>query len=314
MLGFLNINKPVGISSHDVVARLRKATRVKQIGHGGTLDPLAEGVMTVAFGKATRLLRFLDEDKAYKAKILLGRQTATDDLEGAIIAEAPIPETLSHEELRNALAPFIGAIEQVPPIYSAIQINGERLYDLARNRPDQLPDKSAIAPRSVTVYKIETLDIDLPYITLDISCSKGTYIRSIARDLGMALGSRATLAHLLRTRAGRLDIKDSIALADFEQIARQQNLAIDRTALQKYLARPEDALIPKILTLSATIVDRLCLGQKIALSNLDKIKDLTETFYLIARPDDGNHPQKPALVARVDRELDILRPEVVFAG
>ena len=304
----------MGISSHDVVARLRKATRVKQIGHGGTLDPLAEGVMTVAFGKATRLLRFLDEDKAYKAKILLGRQTATDDLEGAIIAEAPIPETLSHEQLSNALAPFIGAIEQVPPIYSAIQINGERLYDLARNRPDQLPDKSAIAPRSVTIYKIDKLDIDLPYITLDISCSKGTYIRSIARDLGLALGTRATLAHLLRTKAGRLDIKDSIALADFEQIARQQDLASDRAALQKHLTRPEDALIPKSLTLAATIVDRLCLGQKIALSNLDNIQDLSETFYLIARADDADQAPKPALVARVDRELDILRPEVVFAS
>ena len=305
----------MGISSHDVVARLRKATRIKQIGHGGTLDPLAEGVMTVAFGKATRLLRFLDEDKAYRAKILLGRQTATDDLEGAIIAEAPIPNAISPDQLSRALAPFIGAIEQAPPIYSAIQINGERLYDLARNRPDQLPDLAAIAPRSVTVHSIDIVDICLPHITLDISCSKGTYIRSIARDLGLALDTRGTLAHLLRTRAGRLRVEDSIALTDFEQLARQNNLTSDREALQQLLTLPQDALIPRTLSLPAAIVDRLCLGQKIALADIADSAGLADTHYLIARQnDDPDTAPGPILVASVDRELDILRPSVVFAS
>lgn len=152
MQGFLNLNKPAGMTSHDCVARLRRILRLKRVGHGGTLDPAAMGVLPLALGKATRLLQFLRQEKAYQATIQLGVSTTTDDLEGEIIVSQPCSK-LSLEQVKSALQMFEGRIQQVPPSYSAIQVQGKRLYDLAR-----AGEKVDVPARTVEVFKIEILD------------------------------------------------------------------------------------------------------------------------------------------------------------
>jgi tRNA pseudouridine55 synthase len=207
--GFINLNKPFGLTSHDCVARLRKLLRLRKIGHGGTLDPAATGVLPIAVGKATRLLQYLPTDKAYKATIRFGIQTATDDLEGEVLATHPADD-LTLEQVRPHLAQFQGTIEQIPPSYSAIQVGGKRLYDLAR------AGEAVEAPmRTVQVYQIEILDWrsgQFPELDVWIACGSGTYIRSIARDLGAAIGTGGTLAALLRTQSSGFELSQSMTL------------------------------------------------------------------------------------------------------
>ena len=214
--GFLNVNKPSGLTAHDVVNRLRKLAGIKQIGHAGTLDPMASGVLPVAIGRACRLLRFLPDDKVYLASILFGRKTDTDDIEGKIIATScHLPAS---PDISTALADFVGDIEQVPPLYSAIHVEGKRLYELAR----QGKTPAFLPVRKVHIYSIEEIDYrrdtvsvpeaascpssctDTPgtLLELRIHCASGTYIRSIARDLGDRLGSAACLAALKRESHG----------------------------------------------------------------------------------------------------------------
>ncbi len=210
--GFVTINKPAGITSHDVVTRVRRSARQKRVGHGGTLDPAATGVLPVALGEATRLLEYLVEGrKRYVAVIELGRTTTTDDAEGATMAEHRVPD-LAAGQIEAMLAGFTGAIMQVPPMYSAIQIEGRRLYDLAR-QGQQLE----LEARPVEIDAITLLDWRSPRLTVEITCGKGTYIRALARDLGIALGCGAHLAALRRTAVGPLSIERAVPLATVEQ-------------------------------------------------------------------------------------------------
>jgi tRNA pseudouridine55 synthase len=213
--GFINLNKPFGLTSHDCVARLRKLLRLRKVGHGGTLDPAATGVLPIAVGKATRLLQYLPTDKAYKATIRLGIQTATDDLEGEVLATHPADD-LTLEQVQPYLSKFEGTIEQIPPSYSAIQVGGKRLYDLAR------AGEAVEAPiRTVQIYQIEILDWrsgPFPELDVWIACGSGTYIRSIARDLGAAIGTGGTLAALLRTKSSGFELSQSMTL---ETVAEQ---------------------------------------------------------------------------------------------
>ena len=213
--GFLNINKPAGITAHDVVARVRKAIRVKQVGHAGTLDPMATGVLPVAVGKACRLLRFLSGGKVYLAEILIGQQTDTDDIEGKVVATCDLQPPL--EAISGALLSFKGRQMQVPPKYSAIHIDGQRLYDLARQgkAPDNIP------AREVNIEQIEALAIDFPVVRARIACSAGTYIRSIARDLGEKLQTYACLKSLSREAAGPFKLMSAINLSDLEKTAKE---------------------------------------------------------------------------------------------
>jgi tRNA pseudouridine55 synthase len=206
--GFVNIDKPAGMTSHDVVAKLRRLAGQKRVGHGGTLDPAATGVLPVALGEATRLVEYLvDGRKRYQATVRLGIRTSTDDAEGEILEERTVPP-LSLAELERSLQPFIGTIQQVPPMYSAIQIAGQRMYDLARQG-----QTIELEPRSVEIDRITVLDWQPPLLMLDVVCGKGTYIRSLARDLGTALGCAAHLAALRRTQVGPLDIESAVPLA-----------------------------------------------------------------------------------------------------
>ncbi|WOB41858.1 tRNA pseudouridine(55) synthase TruB [Thermoleptolyngbya oregonensis NK1-22] len=211
MDGFLNLHKPAGLTSHDCVARVRRLLKMKRVGHGGTLDPAATGVLPIALGRATRLLQFLRQDKAYRAIARFGITTTTDDLEGDILTQTPAAH-LTRDRVEALLPKFLGTIQQVPPAYSAIQVGGQRLYELAR------AGVSVDVPvRTVTVYQIELLDWrpgDCPEAELAIACGAGTYIRSIARDLGNLLGTGGTLASLIRTHSHGFDLATSLTLED----------------------------------------------------------------------------------------------------
>lgn len=257
MFGFLNLNKPFGFTSHDCVAKTRRLLKLKRIGHAGTLDPAATGVLPIAVGKATRLLQFLRQDKAYRATMRLGVSTTTDDMEGEVLLSQPLPD-LTLDEVKSALQLFEGKIQQIPPAYSAVQVQGKRLYDLARKG-----EEIAVQPRSVEVFKIEVLDWrsgEFPEIDVAIACGPGTYIRAIARDLGKALKTGGTLASLLRTTSSGFDLHNSLT---FEAVEAQ----IQAGTLQ--LIVPELALthLPAIV-LPADIARRWCQGQKILTDEL----------------------------------------------
>ena len=211
--GFLNLYKPAGWTSHDCVAKVRRLFKQKKVGHGGTLDPAAYGVLPIALGRATRLLSFLPQDKAYRAVIRFGLTTTTDDLEGDVVTAQTAVE-LHESTAIAALTPFIGTIKQVPPRYSAVQVQGKRLYDLARKGQDV-----EIPSRTVMVHQISAMQWQpgkFPELTVNINCGAGTYIRSIARDVGATLGVGATLATLERTQSSGFSTETSLTLEQLE--------------------------------------------------------------------------------------------------
>ena len=206
MFGFLNVNKPSGMSSHKVISVLRKITGIKQIGHAGTLDPLASGVLPVAIGKASKLIDYMPEDKAYIASMYLGKISDTYDTEGNI--EETGYRKISLDEIENALTSFRGKVVQIPPAFSAVHYNGKRLYELARN--GQIPDD--IPTREIEVYKNEifSFDYENQILKIEVECSKGTYIRSIVHDLGQVLGCGAVMFELIRTKSSGFSIDNAI--------------------------------------------------------------------------------------------------------
>lgn len=211
MFGFINVYKPKGKTSHDVVAVLRRVTKIKQIGHTGTLDPFAEGVLPICIGKATRLIEYLNDDKAYVATIQFGKSTTTYDLEGEGVNFSDSRVGLA--EIEKYLENFRGEIEQLPPIYSAIKVNGKKLYEYARKGEDV-----EIKPRKVTIneLKVVSFNEETQQLELYIDCSKGTYIRSIANDLGEMAGVYGHLIKLVRVKAGNFLVENSIALEEFQ--------------------------------------------------------------------------------------------------
>ena len=212
MFGFLNVYKPKGMTSHDVVSFMRKAAGIKQIGHTGTLDPFAEGVLPVCIGKATRLIEYLDDDKEYLATVQFGSNTDTYDLEGNVTET--FNKKAEKHDIIEGLKKFEGEIFQMPPAYSAIKVNGKKLYEYARKG-----QKVEIQPRKVFIEQIELKNFDEEQQTavIRVKCSKGTYIRSIAFDLGKELGCGGHLIKLIRTRAGKFSIENAAALEDIAQ-------------------------------------------------------------------------------------------------
>ena len=210
--GFLNLRKAAGLTSHDAVNLVRKIFATKKVGHAGTLDPAAVGVLPVAIGRATKFIEYLaDSDKTYRAEIILGVATDTGDLDGEIISRAENFTTPSLEELRAVIKNFIGEIEQTPPKHSAIKIHGRKAYDLARKNIDfEMPR------RKVTIHEIKILSAEKNIVALEVACGKGTYIRSLAVDIGAALKIPAALKFLERVRVGNFDIKNSVTLEDLK--------------------------------------------------------------------------------------------------
>ncbi len=250
--GILNINKPKGLTSHDVVDEIRRVTGMKKVGHAGTLDPLATGVLLVCVGKATRVARFLMQSpKTYRAVIRLGISTDTYDAEGRVVRSVPEVK-VTREEVEKALEKFRGVIEQVPPMYSAIKIGGKRLYELAR-QGKEVPRK----PRRVEIYRLELLEWDNPFLTVEVECSPGTYIRSLAHDLGEELGCGAHLAKLTRTRSGKFTLEKAVTLEQVREAAAAGKL--------KSLLHPIDSALEDLpsVTLEPGEEKRFRMGQKV---------------------------------------------------
>lgn len=218
MDGILNVYKEPGFTSFDVVAKLRGICKQKKIGHTGTLDPDASGVLPVCLGKATRLCDLLtDKTKEYRAVLLLGQVTDTQDTTGKVLSEQPV--TANEEQVRQAVLSFVGEYDQLPPMYSALKVNGQKLCDLAR-AGKEVERKS----RRITIYSIDIESICLPRVTMTVSCSKGTYIRTLCHDIGQLLGCGGTMENLVRTRSGQFRIENAWRLSQIEQFAREGTL------------------------------------------------------------------------------------------
>ena len=209
LCGILNLNKPAGPTSHDVVLQVRRLSGQKRVGHAGTLDPQASGVLLLCLGQATRVAEYLMQSpKVYRATIRLGISTTTYDAEGEIRRQLPVP-AFSGEEMEKALAPFVGRIAQKPPLYSALRYKGKRLYKWAREGAQIEPQ-----PRPVEIEYIKVLRWDSPSLTVEVRCSPGTYIRSLAHDLGEALGCGAHLSALTRLASGHFTLEEAITLEE----------------------------------------------------------------------------------------------------
>ena len=255
MFGFININKPGGMTSHDVVSKLRKISKIKQIGHTGTLDPMATGVLPVAIGKASRLIEFLTEDKGYIAKLQFGKISDTYDIEGAV--ENYSDKKVTQQQVQAGLQKFRGKIEQIPPVYSAVHYKGKRLYELARQ--GQIPED--IPSRTVFINVLELLEFNEEEQTalLKIECSKGTYIRSIINDLGMELSCGAVMTELKRTKSGLFTIDNAIAL----------DMLTDREDVEKYLINPVEVLSYKCYELTEFEYQKIIHGQSLLTKQFD---------------------------------------------
>ncbi len=249
MDGIISVNKAVGMTSHDVVARARRLTKQRRIGHAGTLDPAADGVLPLCLGQATRLVEYLSESgKAYRATIRFGVVTDTYDREGAVTREAPV--TLTEAEIAAALPSFLGEQMQRPPIYSAIKRNGQPLYALARAGQEVI-----VEPRPVRIDALRIVAWASPDLTLDVECGKGTYIRSLAFDLGELLGPGAHLAALTRTRSGPFTLAMSVTLDALEAAL------ADGSWRDRFYA-PDEALLDwRVAILAPTSEARLRNGQ-----------------------------------------------------
>ena len=218
MNGVLNVYKEAGFTSHDVVAKLRGIVKQKKIGHTGTLDPDAEGVLPVCLGNATKLCGLLsDKEKTYEAVLLLGQTTDTQDVSGKVLSTSPAE--VSEEEAREAVMSFLGDYDQVPPMYSALKVGGKKLYELAREGKEI--ERQA---RRVRILDIEIHRMELPEITFSVSCTSGTYIRTLCQDIGERLGCGGCMKHLLRTRVDRFAVEESLRLSEIEERMREGSL------------------------------------------------------------------------------------------
>ena len=218
MNGIINLKKEAGMTSHDAVFKLRKILGTKKIGHGGTLDPDVVGVLPIAVGKATRMVEFMqDEGKVYEGEITLGYSTTTEDASGEIVAETPVLAPLDEKLVDEAIASLTGPITQIPPMYSAVKVNGRKLYEYARAGQEvERPE------RKVTIYSFErtspiSYEDKLARFTFRVKCSKGTYIRTLSVDLGEKLGYSAHMSHLTRTSAAGLQLDDALTLNEIEE-------------------------------------------------------------------------------------------------
>jgi len=281
LFGLINVNKPKGFTSHQVVAKLRKILNIKQIGHTGTLDPMAVGVLPVCVGKATRLIQYLDTSKAYRAEILLGVKTDTYDIEGAIIEQKPVQP--DRELVVKMLGEFKGEIIQTPPIYSAVHYKGKRLYEYARKNIE-IPD---IPQRQVTINEIKLVSFENTTLVVDIDCSGGTYIRSIAYDLGEKLGCGACLSGLTRTRSGKFRLEDSFTLEEIEEK--------DPTA---FIIPPQEVLDFEIIQIGADETEEIKNGRYIKADR--DYKDMVQLVY------------NDRLVSVAKQEDSKIRPVQVF--
>ncbi|MBX9096642.1 tRNA pseudouridine(55) synthase TruB [Streptococcus gordonii] len=291
MNGIINLKKEAGMTSHDAVFKLRKILQTKKIGHGGTLDPDVVGVLPIAVGKATRMVEFMqDEGKVYEGEITLGYSTTTEDASGEVVAETPVLSPLDETIVDEAIASLTGPITQIPPMYSAVKVNGRKLYEYARSGQEvERPE------RQVTIYQFErtspiSYENHLARFTFRVKCSKGTYIRTLSVDLGEKLGYAAHMSHLTRTSAAGMRLGDALTL---EQIA-------ERVAEEDYsFLQPLELGIGDLL--------------KVKLSD-DQVEDVRNGRFISLVSDEaelaGFYGEK--LVAILEKRKDQFKPRKVF--
>lgn len=228
--GIINVYKEKGYTSHDVVAKLRGILKQKKIGHTGTLDPQAEGVLPVCLGAGTKLCELLtDKDKEYEALLLLGVSTDTQDITGTV--QKRLPVTVSEEEVLQVIGSFVGEYEQIPPMYSAIKIDGKKLYELAREGKEI--ERKA---RTVSIVTLSVLSVELPRVRFRVACSKGTYIRTLCHDIGEKLGCGGCMEELVRTRAGSFRLEEAVTLGEIEKKHEEKKLMSSILSVEEVLS------------------------------------------------------------------------------
>lgn len=287
--GIVNVVKPTGMSSHDVIGQLRRIYHMKKIGHAGTLDPLAAGVLPVYLGQATRLIEYGDSSvKTYHAEFALGLATDTEDSTGEVVAQAPVP-LLSFDAVNAVIQTFAGEIEQTPSRYSAINVNGVKAYKLARQHAD-----FTLPVRQVTIHEIRLLSYDHGRGVLAATCSKGTYIRSLIRDIGEKLGTYACMTYLVRVRAGLFDISQAATLEEIEKNPEAYVLPADM-AIQEL----------KKITCSTEKCTFLLQGRAVPFAGKGLADGTVLRIYTPA--------QQLAGIAHFDKEHHVIRPHKMFA-
>ncbi|WP_227766593.1 tRNA pseudouridine(55) synthase TruB [Zhaonella formicivorans] len=273
MHGFINVLKPPGMTSHDVVAWMRKLLAIKKIGHAGTLDPAVPGVLVLAVGQATRLVEYVQEHhKSYRCEMLLGLTTDTQDMEGEVLCTRQVQK--EHlQNLKNIFSRYIGQISQIPPMVSAVHFQGRRLYELAREGIEVERE-----PRQVYIYKLEIVEEffqEPPYrLLFDVTCSKGTYIRTLCHDIGEALGCGAVMSYLLRTASGPFRVEDAWTLEEITKACAKQDFS--------FLLPPETGItnLPKAIVQESDV--RLALnGVKISNNSLLDFPENLQTEELV---------------------------------
>ncbi|MBQ3114933.1 MAG: tRNA pseudouridine(55) synthase TruB [Clostridia bacterium] len=273
--GIINILKPPGMTSHDVIYRVRRITGIKKVGHTGTLDPDAQGVLPVCIGNGTKLSDMLTvTDKRYTAVMRLGVVTDTQDISGNVLCET-IPN-VTKDDIKNVLPQFTGDIFQIPPMFSAIKVNGKKLYELGRKGIEIERE-----PRKITVYNIEILEIDGNDVSLDILCSKGTYIRTLCHDIGEKLGVGACMASLIRTESAGFTITDAVTLETLE-----------KDGVEKYLIPVEKMFDYDKVTVYGEILKKVLNGNPVTFSGLQKDKmyrvyDDSGKFLCVSKEENG---------------------------
>jgi len=270
MFGLLNVHKPAGITSRDVVNRVQRLVRPHKVGHAGTLDPLATGVLVVCIGQATRLIEYVQRmPKRYVGTFLLGRRSDTEDIEGTV-EELPDPPIPDEATIRQALPQFVGTIEQLPPAYSALKVDGRRAYDLARRG-----EEVVLQARPIEVYSIDLVRYAYPELTFDIRCGSGTYVRSLGRDIARAVGTEAVMCALVRQEIGPFLLD---AALEYDAITRETIASNLRPAAEAVAGLPRVTVGPKEIA-------ELSNGRRIANPDglqADEIAAVAESGQLVA--------------------------------
>ena len=292
MNGVINIIKNTGMTSFDVVARVRKITKEKKVGHTGTLDPEASGVLPICLGKATKIIDYMMEnEKAYRVSFKLGIVTDTYDLEGKIIREKDA-SNVGKEEIIRVISNFIGNIKQVPPMYSALKQNGVKLYELARKGIEVKREA-----RDITIYKIENIDIQ-DEICMDVYCSKGTYIRSLCFDIGEELGVGATMTKLCRIKNGNFTLENGLNIDDLNEENVKQRIISIEEALCRFDKIVVNNKFTKLLVNGVRVYDKRLSKDIIKNNKLYRVYDDLNTFIGLGRKDDSGFKIEKLLIEK----------------
>ena len=290
--GIINIYKEAGFTSHDVVAKMRGILKQKKIGHTGTLDPDAVGVLPVCLGSGTKLCDMLTEkEKEYEAVLLLGVETDTQDISGEVKARREV--TLTGQQVREAILSFIGDYQQIPPMYSALKVDGKKLYELARAGKEV-----ERRPRPVVIHDIQILEMDLPRVSMVVSCSKGTYIRTLCHDIGQKLGCGGTMEKLKRTRVSSFSIEDAITIEQLEELKRQDKVGekvipVDKVFEHLPAFHVKDKYLYMVKNGNALYPNQIVEEREAKEGIEARLYDLEEQFYGVYEYDKVNGRMKP---------------------